>query len=410
MNYAKGQRSIFAVTLILLQVLLLGGTAVTAYQLGVHKAGGSVTVEQGVDLKNFWQAWSIINKNFYGDASVDKRVDGAISGMVSGLGDPYTAYLPPATNSLFKSSLQGSFGGIGAELEQKEGYLVIVAPLQDTPAERAGLLSGDIITKVDGKDISTMSFDEAIATIRGAVGSTVTLTIVRKDEKSAKDIAVTRDTIVIKSVTSDSIGENGSVGYIKVNQFGDDTSKLLKDALAKAVSDNKKGVVIDLRNNPGGFLTSAIEAIGMVLPQTITSDDATLKQRVAVIEKYKDNHEDVERATNAPVAADIPLVVLVNGGSASASEIFSGAMKDYGRAKLVGEKTFGKGSVQNLEDLSNGGSIKVTIAHWLTPKGSEIHGKGIEPDVTIALPKDQKPTKDDIQVQEALKVLSNNGQ
>ena len=408
-NRMKGQRAFIGAVLILFQVLLLGGVAVTSYEIGVHKGGSnaSIALSKNVDLANFWQAWDIVNKNFYGDTGTNvKRVDGAISGMVSSMGDPFTLYLPPVENSIFKTNLQGSFGGIGAELDQENGNLVVVAPLQGTPAEKAGLLAGDTITKIDGKAVATITFDQAITAIRGEVGTTVTLTLVHKGETDAVDVKLVRDTIVVKSVSTDSIGPDSSIAYIKVNQFGEDTTQLLNDALTQVAKDNKKGMIIDLRNDPGGFLTAAISAIGMVIPETNQSDDQNITQRVAVREKYKDKHEDVSKATNAPIVPTIPMVVLVNGGSASASEIFAGAMKDYGRAKLVGEKTFGKGSVQNLVDLANGGSIKVTIAHWLTPKGSEIHGIGIQPDVAVALPKDQVPTKDDVQVQAALKVLS----
>jgi len=408
MRHTKINRSVLVGIIILFQLVLLSGVSLTAYEIGFRRGGGAPEADKNVNLSNFWQAWDILNQNFYYGTNTAKQVDGAISGMVSGLGDPYTVYLPPSVSNVFTTNLQGSFGGIGAELEIDNGSLTVVAPLAGTPAEKAGLIAGDIITKINGKDVSNMTFDDAIVAIRGTNGTVVTLTIVRKGHTDPFDVPITRDTVTVKSVTTDLIGANKDIAYIKINQFGDDTTDLLKTALQDAATNNRKGIIIDLRNNPGGLLTAAVASIGMVLPQTITSTDADLSQRVAVHEKDRNGGITTQDATAAPIVPTIPMVVLVNAGSASASEIFSGAMKDYGRAKLVGDKTFGKGSVQQLEDLSNGGSIKVTIAHWLTPKGTDINGKGIEPDDAVSLPVDQQPTETDAQVQEALKDLGTN--
>lgn len=408
MQMEKGQRFALKGLLFFIVLLLIAGAGSTGYLIGLKKGTGGIpkgiSQEDFAKMSNFWDAWSILDTNFYGELDTTKRIDGAISGMTAGLGDPFTNYLPPKANKQFKSSIQGSFVGIGAELELKNGLITVIAPLADSPAEKADLRTGDVILKIDGQDAASMNFTDAIDSIRGEKGTIVTLTIARTGVDKNFEMKITRDTIVIKSVTQQDIAD-GQISYIKMNMFGLDTTDLYKGFLQKAVSENKKGIVLDLRNNPGGLLNSAVEEIGMVLPATIESDNEFLKDRIGVREKYKDRPESKLPSLSEPIADKIPLVILVNGGSASASEIFAGAMKDYNRAKLVGEKTFGKGSVQNVEDLSNGGSIKVTVAHWLTPLGSEIHGKGIEPDFTVALPEGAKPTADDAQVKKALELL-----
>jgi carboxyl-terminal processing protease len=402
----KGRRFVVPVALLLVVVLLVSGAGLTGYQLGVQRAGGAVTISgDRPSLATFWESWNILDKKFYGETSSEKRIEGAISGMVAGLGDPYTTYLAPKQDELFRSGLEGSFGGIGAELEVISELLTVVTPLQGTPAEKSGILAGDIILKIDGVETKSLSFLDAVDKIRGEKGTEVTLSIARAGKDEVFDVKVTRDTITVKSVSSENLGTNGEIAYIKLNQFGADTAKLFGEALQAAVDGNKKGVIVDLRNNPGGFLDSAITTIGMVLPEEITSDNEFLKARTAVRETYKNRADSRQVATNAPVAASIPMVVLVNGGSASASEIFSGAMKDYGRAKLIGQKTFGKGSVQDLVELENGGSIKVTIAHWLTPLGTEINKKGVLPDKEVILAEGEKISAQDSQVAAALAEL-----
>lgn len=362
--------------------------------------------DQKTDPSIFWKAWRLIDKNFYGTVPSDSdRMDGAIAGMVSSLKDPYTLYLAPEEDQLFRSDLQGSFGGVGAELTQKNGLLTIVSVLDGTPAQKAGLKAQDIIATIDGKKTTDMEYTAAINAIRGDVGTTVTLGIVRDGQDGVKDFAVVRDTIVVKSVKSDSIGTNNEIGYIKVNQFGDDTLQAFRTALQQVVSNGKKGIVIDLRDNPGGYLDTATQMIGMFLPSKVDSDQQALKDRVAVIERKKDSSETQHSAGSQSIAPDLPMVILVNGGSASASEIFSGAMKDYKRATILGTKTFGKGSVQDLISLGNGGSIKVTIAKWFTPLGNGIDGKGIDPDQVIQLGDGEKASTTDTQVQKALSIL-----
>ncbi|MCC2631451.1 MAG: ctpA [Patescibacteria group bacterium] len=357
------------------------------------------------DLSLFWQAWNAIDQKYYGQIDDAKRIDGAIAGMVASLEDPYTVYMEPSASESFLSDLEGEFSGIGAELNVKDGQLVIVAALEGTPAEKAGLKGQDVILEVDGKKTSEMSFDDAISSIRGPKGTEVELTIARQGAESSLKVKISRDTIIVKSVKSSVIGQNESISYIKVNQFGEDTAQLLQDALADAVSSGKKGAILDLRNNPGGYLDTAIQAIGMVLPKNPQSENAVLRNRTAVIERFKDGSEQSHKSQNDPVAASLPIAVLVNGGSASASEIFAGAMKDYGRAKVIGTKTFGKGSVQELQKLNNEGSVKVTIAKWFTPAGTGIDGIGVEPDVVVEVPAETELGTTDPQAQKALELL-----
>ena len=396
--------------------LLLGAGGLVGYRYGKYQtlqppatisnaanANGSL---DGANFGVFWQAWNAIDANFFGKADAQKRLDGAISGMVSGLGDPFTDYLPPTQNKLFQSQLAGSFGGIGAELNVQNGVLIVVAPLSGSPAAGAGLKAKDVIIKIDGTDTGTLNFDDAVNKIRGPKGSVVALTIARQGTDKPFDVKVTRDIVTVKSVTTDKLGATGQIAYVKVNEFGQDTTALFQSALQNVKTAGAKGLVIDLRDNPGGYLQGAADDIGMLLPATVTSDKPMLAKRIAVQERFKDGHEQDDPAGSASVLPDLPTVILVNGGSASASEIFSGALRDYGRAKLVGSKTFGKGSAQNLFPLDNGGSVKVTIAKWFTPLGIGIDGKGLQPDETVDLAADAKPSTSDAQVQKALQLLS----
>ena len=389
----------FAAAVLVCALLVAGGVGV-GYVLGQRQ---SVAAGDKADLGTFWKAWGIIDKKFFGDTSTEKRLEGAISGMVAGLGDPYTTYLEPKQNKVFQEDLQGSFGGIGSELSVKSGQLVIMSVLDDTPSSRAGLRANDVIISIDGAETADMSFVDAIDKIRGDEGSTVKLSIGREGEEKALAIDVIRDVIVVKSVITDKLGTNKDIGYIKVNQFGQDTSQAFRQALVDA--KDSKGVVIDLRNNPGGYLNASLQMIGMVLPQTPTKGDAVLGRRVGVTEKDRDGDKELPAGRDI-ILDTMPLVILVNEGSASASEIFAGAMKDYARAKVIGVKTFGKGSVQELQELGNGGSIKVTVAKWYTPLGTGIDGTGIEPDMVVELPEDVTASKDDVQVKKALEILT----
>lgn len=345
-----------------------------------------------VDFSIFWDAWNIISKKYVGEIETKKMVYGAISGMMSALKDPYSMFLDPIEAKIFSEDLKGSFDGIGAELEARDGNLIIVAPLEKSPAEVAGLMAQDIITKIDGKEVSAMTFQEAINKIRGKKGAEVTLTVIRQGWSEEKDFKIKRDTIKVDSVTWED--KNGFT-YIKIRQFGDDTTQLMKQAAEFANKNNSKGIILDLRNDPGGYVDSAVDIASLFL------DDKTI-----VIEKEKSGGEQKLNTTLTPKLKDKKLVILVNGGSASASEILAGAIQDYARGKLIGEKTFGKGSVQTLESLKDGSEVRVTIAKWFTPNGRAIDKEGIKPDIEVKLTEEDKKLGKDPQLDKAMEEIN----
>jgi carboxyl-terminal processing protease len=323
-----------------------------------------------VDFSLFWEAWKTIDEKFAGTIDVQKKIYGAIKGMVSSLGDPYTVFLEPSENDAFLKDLSGIFEGIGAEIGIRGGELSIVAPLEGSPAERAGLLPKDLILEIDGESTQAMTLDSAVQKIRGKSGTKVTLLISREGFPEPKEFTITRQKITVDSVRLE-FKEN-NIAYIKIIQFGADTGDRIKQVADELKSKNSKGIVLDLRNNPGGFLNTALDVASVFV-----------KEEVISLEEDKDGRRKELGRTFSATLDGIPMVVLVNEGSASASEIVGGALQDYGRAKLVGKKTFGKGSVQDLEDLKGGSALKVTIAKWLTPKGRQINGEGIAPDVEV---------------------------
>ncbi len=343
---------------------------------------------QTVNFGLFWDAWKAVNENYVKQPDDQERVYGAISGMVSGLGDPFSVFMKPAENQRFNEDINGNFEGIGAELELKDGLVTVVAPLADSPAERAGIVAGDIIIKINGEDVPT-SLEEAVKKIRGQKGTEVKLTVVRDGQP--REIAITRDVVEVKSVL---YRKKDTVGIIKINQFTANTTDLLDKALAQAKSDNVKGLVVDVRNNPGGLLNVAVEVSSRFIePGTV------------VVTRDRAKHEEEDRTVAVRSRITLPTVVLANKGSASASEIFAGAMQDYNRAKVVGETTFGKGSVQTIVPLKDGSAIRITTAEWLTPKKREINKQGIKPDIEVKLSEDDAKAKRDPQLDKALELL-----
>lgn len=360
-------------------------------------SGRIVNTESGkpskVDFSLFWEAWNRVVEKSAGNPDAKKMVDGAISGMVSSLGDPYTVYFSEDDNKRFKEDISGEFGGIGVEIVQKNNLPTVVAPLPDSPAEKTGLKANDIIAEVDGTKTTDMSFNETIDKIRGEKGTKVKLKVVREGASDPLSFEVQRDTITVKSVQWDLKNVDGKkFEYVKIRQFGDDTDQLFGEAVSDIQKNKPDGVVVDLRNNPGGYLESAIDLSSYFVDGVVVS------------EKGKDGKSKEYKATHSASLKNYKLTVLVNGGSASASEIFSGAMQDRGAGKLIGEKTFGKGSVQELVEMSDGSAVKVTVANWYTPNGRQITGQGIEPDVKVT---DDEKTKDDEQLNRAYDYLKN---
>lgn len=360
-------------------------------------------IGQNIDFSLFWDVWKRLNNNYIDKKALDsqKMFYGAISGMVSALGDPYTVFLPPTQNKDSKDSLGGRFEGIGAQLGVKDKKIIIVAPLKGTPADLAGLKAGDWIIKVDGKDTASWTLPETVTAIRGPKGTKVKLSIVHPDSQKAVDVSVVRDTINVPSVEwSLKPSGNFKVAYLKLSQFGDQTNNEWNKAVGEIESNiatdsagQIKGLVLDLRNNPGGYLSGAVY-IGSEF----------LKDGTVVMEENADGTKNSFDVNRQGRLLSIPLVVLVNKGSASASEIVSGALQDRRRAKLVGEVTFGKGTIQDVQDLANGAGLHITVAKWLLPSGRWVNGTGVTPDVVVA--NDDKKPDEDVQLNKAMEMLN----
>lgn len=321
----------------------------------------------------FWEAWRTLKAEYYGNDLPDAQnlAYNAIRGVLFGLDDQFTSFIPPQAAKIIEENATGSFSGIGAYVQlNKQRVLQISRVFPDSPAERAGLKAGDLITEVDGESIVGDDVDTQVSKVRGPEGSKVKLTIVRGDEKPFQ-VEVTRAKIEIKLVESKMIGD---IGYVLLSRFDSQTTaQQLTDQVKALLAQKPKGLILDLRDNPGGYLDQAVDVA-----------DLFLKQGVVLYERRKDGSETTFRSENGQIAEDIPLVVLVNGGSASASEIVAGAIQDNHRGILIGEKTFGKGSVQQVNRLSDGSQLRVTIARWFTPDNRAIHGQGLEPDITVA--------------------------
>lgn len=349
-------------------------------------------VAQTIDFKLFWNVWDRLGKDYFDKSKVDaqRMVWGAISGMTQALGDPYTVFLPPEENKAFKEELAGiKFEGIGAQLGVKDKMIVVIAPLKGSPAEKAGIWAGDFILKVDGKETANWTLPEAVAKIRGPKGTKVVLTIGRQGQDKPKDIEVVRDTILVKSVEFEI---KNNIAILKLSRFGDDTNQEWEKTIKTLNLGNISGVVLDLRNNPGGYLGGAV---------FIASE--FLKDGVVVVQEKSSGEKDTFTVNRKGRLTDVPLVVLINKGSASASEIVAVALKERGRAKLVGEATFGKGTIQEAQDLEGGAGLHVTTARWLTPLGTFVNGAGIKPDVEVAA--DESDQTRDLQLEKALEIL-----
>ncbi len=342
-----------------------------------------------VDFSVFWEAWNKLDKNYVGDINVQDFVYGSISGLFNSTGDPYTEFLKPKDNERFKDDISGEFEGIGIEISSVNNLPTVVAPLPDSPAEKAGIKAKDVISEVDGTPTADLAFNEVIDKIRGEKGTQVKIKISREGEKGLIEFSVVRGSIKVSSVTNKVQKYKGkTISEIKIRQFGDDTESLFNEALAEAEKQRSSAIVLDLRNNPGGYLETSVSMASNFLDGG-----------VVVTEVDKSGNKKDFKTNKRAKFKDVKLIVLVNGGSASASEIVSGALKDRKRATIIGSKTFGKGSVQVLENLSDGSAVKITVAKWLTPNGSHIDKIGIEPDIAI---EDNDNTEEDEVLDRAL--------
>lgn len=339
-----------------------------------------------IDFTLFWQVWNELNQSYVDKKALDpqKMYYGAIQGMVASLGDPYTVFLPPQSQKTIQEQLGGSFEGVGVELGyNKDNQLVVMAPLLGTPADKAGIKAGDLILKINNQDTSNVSLPDAVNLIRGPKGSNVVLQIYHPNDSAPKNITLTRDTIVVKSVNYSlkTTPQGKKVAYIQLTQFGQNTEDEWNQAVSQALADSPQAVVLDVRNNPGGYLEAAV----YIGSEFIGSGDIVLQENgQGQRQEYKVNRQGK--------MLNLPMVVLINGGSASAAEIVSGAIQDHKRGELIGVQSFGKGTIQEAQDLPGGTGIHITTAKWLTPNGRWIHHIGLTPDIKVDAGND--PTKD----------------
>jgi carboxyl-terminal processing protease len=344
----------------------------------------------------FWQAWKIVHDN-YVDQPVDDVVmmRGAIKGMLEALGDQHTSYMDPFEYKDFTSTyIEGEYEGIGAWVSTDKEYLTITNPMPGSPAEKAGLQPGDQIIAIDGNDMTGIDPELVRRKVLGPKDSKVVLTILREGTDKSFDVEITRASIQVPSVTSQML--DGNVAYVQIYTFGDKTTSELRKALQDLIAQKPVGLILDLRNNGGGLLQTAIEVVSEFIGNG-----------VVMYEEYGDGRRITYDALPGGLGTEVPMVVLVNKWTASASEIVAGAIQDYGRGLLVGEKTFGKGSVQSSTPLTNDqGAVRVTIARWLTPEERQIHQKGLTPDVEVALTDDDIKADKDPQLDKAVELLT----
>ncbi|OGG76335.1 hypothetical protein A2950_01360 [Candidatus Kaiserbacteria bacterium RIFCSPLOWO2_01_FULL_55_19] len=362
--------------------------------------GLDATPDQRADLTDFWKAWNALDANYVIThasstlPSTKERLFGAIQGLASSYGDPYTVFFPPEEAKIFAESISGSFAGVGMEIDVKDKVLTVIAPLKGTPAEAAGIKAGDLIAAIDGKSTDGISTEKAVSQIRGEIGTSVNFTIIR--DGKVLEIEVIRDTIQIPE-TKDSVDAQTGVYSIALYEFSANSANLFSQAFARFKVSGSRKLLIDLRSNPGGYLDSAVDIASHFLPKgtTIVTEDFgdTESNNVHTSLGYND------------VPAGTKVAVLIDGGSASASEIFAGALQDAGVATIIGTQSFGKGSVQTLIDLDKG-SLKVTVARWVTPAGHWIMDSGVTPDIIVAYEKADTSEGNDSQVARAIKFLT----
>lgn len=340
------------------------------YFFGPYANNKNQSLQANLDFASTEKVFDLLKQKFDGELNMQALQDGLNRGLVQAAGDPYTTYLSAEEAAEFADDLNGTFSGIGAELGKRDDKLTIVAPLEGSPAQAAGIRAGDIIFKINGEEAVDLSVDAAVSKIRGEVGTEVTLTLLRGSESLEKKI--TRAQISVPSVKYEVL--EGNIGYLQITRFGDDTAELATKAALALKEQQVKGIVVDVRNNGGGLLDSAIKIAGL-----------WLDNKVVVEERVGGKTQSALKTGGNPILAGIPTQLLINQGSASASEILAGALHDHGAATLIGEKTFGKGSVQELIDLPGGAQLKVTVAHWYTPNGVNVDKEGIKPDIEVEL-------------------------
>ncbi len=379
-----------------------GGMSSLSLEAGLFSffGGPSATPDSEADLQEFWRVWNLMDEKFVATKATTtpdslEKIQGAIAGLVDSFGDPYTVYLPPAEAEQFAEDISGNFSGVGMEVGLRDDLITVIAPLPETPAERAGIRSGDVITKINGESTENMSVDQAVRLIRGEEGTEVALTIYREGETEFLEKKITRAVINIPTLKTEI---EGDVFIIKLYSFNALSESKMREAVEEYKRGNYKKLVLDLRGNPGGFLESAVAIAGYFLPSG----------KVVVRENFGDGkEEEVYRSQGQLITNLNPdnFVILIDGGSASASEILAGALAEHKVATTIGETTFGKGSVQELVELPGDSALKVTIARWLTPEGVSFSEGGLEPVVMIEVTSEDIEAEKDPQQEAALKWL-----
>jgi len=393
--------------IIILSLGILGGVFIYGIEIG-KKYYPSINLIQGlknleeekpenIDFSLFWDAWRYIQEYYLkaNDLDYQKMVYGAIKGLVDSLGDPYTVFFNPEDAKKFTEDVRGNFSGIGIEIGIKQGGLTVIAPLEDTPAWRAGLKAGDRISAINKESTDNLSLDEAIKKIRGEKGTTVILTIMRNGFEQSKDFTIVRDIITIPAIKVSFLENN--IAHLKLLNFNENSPYEFYRAAVQLIMKNSPGIILDLRNNPGGYLESAVDIAGWFIK----------RGEVVVREKEKNGREKLFSASGNQAFLKTPIVILTNEGTASASEILAGALRDNRHIKIIGEKTFGKGSVQTLLPLIDNSMIKVTIAEWLTPSGKVINDVGLKPDYEVVLTEEDWNENKDPQLEKALEIIKN---
>jgi len=359
----------------------------------------SPTTEEADQFTVFWEAWHLLERDFYGQLPTFQQMTyGAIRGVLTTLDDPYTIFVEPKPRQLEKDDLRGSFGGIGAWVSKREDGAIVLKPMEDKPAQRAGIVEGDVVIKVDDQEITPdMLLEDVILLIRGPVGSVVKLTISRAGYLEPLVFEITREKVDTPTVTWRLLEEGQGLGYISISLFTERTNEELETALKELKAQGATRMILDLRNNSGGLMQTAIDAASQFL-----SDG------VVLYEQRRDQEEKSYPVQGGGKATDIPLVVLVNAGTASASEIVAGAIQDSDRGVLIGENTFGKGSVQLVYDLSDQSSLHVTVAQWFTPNRHEITGSGLTPDIVVPFTEEDRAQGKDPQLDRAIAYFNTN--
>lgn len=347
------------------------------------------------DFSIFWETIDSLRNNFYRSYEMDEKamIYGAIDGVMRSLGDPYTSFFSPEDAKIFEENVSGYFGGVGIEIGMRNGNLTIISPLRNTPAWEAGLLAGDIILKVDDSFTDGFNLDQAVKSIRGEIGQPVDLLIMRESWEEPREFTILRDEIEVPTLDWEILNEN--VGYIQLYSFNANAPSYFHQASYDLLTSDVKGLILDLRNNTGGFLEVANNLAGWFLD----------RGEVIVMERFSDGETKEFLAKGNSAWKDIPVVILVNGGSASASEILAGALRDNLSVPLVGNTTFGKGTVQQLKTLSDGSTLKMSIAEWITPAGDIISGEGLDPDYEVDLSEQDIEAGTDPQLDKALEIM-----